>query len=506
MRDHITFILNGEIQTVAGLAGDTTLLQWLRQHRALTGSKEGCGEGDCGACTVVVASADADGALSWRPVNACILFMGMLEGLSVTTVEGLTADLPDELHPVQQALVTHHASQCGFCTPGFVMSLFAAWCNGSGLDPDQIDDTLAGNLCRCTGYRPIVAAGTSLATTVFPDFEMARRQREASLLAEIAHDETVQLGDAHKQFVAPATEDEFAALYAQNPDAVIVSGATDVGLWVTKGNRHMPMMLWTGRVATFDQITDRNSRLRIGPRITHGAALPILGAIWPEIGETLRRFGSTQVRASGTVCGNIANGSPIGDLPPMLIALAAEIELRAKTTSRRIPLETYFLSYGHQDRKPGEFVASLILPSKPVPNLRCYKLSKRFDQDISAVMGAFAIAHDGHKITDARFAFGGMAGIPKRATMVEALLVGRPLSSESFIEAAAALPDDFEPLSDMRGSAEYRMQAAQNLIVKYGYEMCGEASTRLAGPTARIDGANMAPIMGASNRAGGVVR
>ena len=494
MRDHITFILNGEVQHVSAIAGDTTLLQWLRRTRSLTGSKEGCGEGDCGACTVVVASADPKGALSWRPVNACILFMGMLEGLSITTIEGLQGASSEQLHPVQQAMVTYHASQCGFCTPGFVMSLFAAWCNGEGLAANQIDDTLAGNLCRCTGYRPIIDAGLSLKTQAYPAHEIARRAREAELLAQIAHDETVQLGDANKQFVAPATEEEFAALYAQHPDAVIVSGATDVGLWVTKGNQDMPMMIWTGRVAGFDQISNQNSRLRIGARVTHGTAHPIINKIWPEIGEVMRRFGSAQVRASGTVCGNIANGSPIGDLPPMLIALAAEVELRSAVGSRRMALENFFLSYGQQDRQPGEFVASLIVPAAPLPTLRCYKLSKRFDQDISAVMGAFVVAHDGETITDARLAFGGMAEIPKRATAVEQALIGKPFLAASFKAAARALPDDFSPLSDMRGSDAYRLQVAQNVVLKYGYDICGEAGTRLAGAAATMAGVELTPI------------
>lgn len=487
MRDYITFILNGEEQRVCDIAGDTTLLNWLRQFKTLTGSKEGCAEGDCGACTVVVAKPRQDGALVWRPVNACILFVGMLEGTSVTTVEGLSqswAAPPEGLHPVQQAMVTHHGSQCGFCTPGFVMSLFAAWCNGTGLEADNIDDTLAGNLCRCTGYRPIVDAGLSLASSVVPDFEQRRRQREASLIAAIAHDDTVSLGDDRNQFVAPAKASEFATSYAQWPDVTIVSGATDVGLWVTKQNRLLPTMLWTGRVSGFDQIKIDAARLRIGPAVTHHRALEELAPRWPEIAETMRRFGSTQVRASGTVCGNIANGSPIGDLPPMLIALGAEVELTHGKASRRLPLEDFFVAYGQQDRAPGEFVSSLIVPSAPLPYLRCYKLSKRFDQDISAVMGAFTISHSDGVITAARFVFGGMAGVPQRAYNVEAFLCGKPLATASFANAARLLRDDFSPLTDMRGSAEYRTQAASNLILKYGLDICEGIKIRLAGPEA----------------------
>ena len=345
MRDYVTFILNNEVQTLSGLAGDTTLLAWLRRTRRLTGSKEGCAEGDCGACTVVLARPDVSGRMVWRPVNACILFMGMLEGASVTTIEGLS-DGAGGLHPCQQAMVDFHASQCGFCTPGFVMSLFASWCNGDGLEAAAIDDTLAGNLCRCTGYRPIVDAGLSLVGGDLPAFELARRQIEAGLMAEIAHDETVRLANdgavGNVAFVAPARADEFTSFYADNPDATIVSGATDVGLWVTKQQRHLPVMLWTGSVSGFKQTVDTGDHLRIGPAVTHQQVMSDLAARWPDFGEVMRRFGSLQVRSSGTICGNIANGSPIGDLPPMLIALSAAVELTAVTTMRRLPLEAFF--------------------------------------------------------------------------------------------------------------------------------------------------------------------
>jgi len=491
MRETITFVLNNRIEQVSNLPGDTTLLNWLRQRRRLTGSKEGCGEGACGACTVVLARRAADGRMRWHPVNACIQFMGMLEGASVTTIEGIApqGDGAPELHPCQQVMVDHHGSQCGFCTPGFVMSLFAAWCNGDGRAADEIDTTLAGNLCRCTGYRPIADAAAALtARDIPPAYETGRRRREAELMDEIAHAETVVLGDGKRRFVAPADSEAFAQAYATSPDATIVAGATDVGLWVTKQNRHLPDMIWTGRVDGFDKVTKSGVHWRIGPAVTHAAAMASLAEGRPDLAEVMRRFGSVHVRASGTVCGNIANGSPIGDLPPMLIALAAEVELSGIASNRRMPLQDFFIDYGKQDRKEGEFVSAILVPRAPAPQFRAYKISKRFDQDISAVMGAFNISVSNGRITDARIAFGGMAATPKRAASAEAALAGSPLDLASFTAAAAALADDFAPITDMRASADYRLQVAANLILKYGMDLTGTPVPRLTG-----SGGDLAP-------------
>jgi len=479
VRDHLSFILNGEIRQIDHIAGDMTVLSWLRQTQSLTGSKEGCGEGDCGACTAVIVSKQVDGSLAFRAVNSCILLMGMIEGCAIITVEGITG--PDgELHPCQQAMIAHHGSQCGFCTPGFVMSLYAGWCNGTGLDERGIEQTLAGNLCRCTGYRPIVDAGISLNNMTMPSWEKARYKELAGLIDSIRHDDMVEFAYQNKRFTIPHTAPDFARCVAENPQAVIVSGATDIGLWITKQHRQLSHMIWTGHVDEFHQIEEKDGMLVLPPAVTHQQAMPILGKYWPSIASLLTRFGSEQVRNSGTVCGNIANGSPIGDLPPALIAARASVRLRQADKTRILPLESFFLAYGKQDRKQGEFVAAIEIPLCDAPYLKCYKLSKRFDQDISAVMMAANITVEDGIITDCIVAFGGMAAIPKRAHHTEQALIGQRCELASFTGAAAKLAEDFTPIADMRGSAEYRMQAAQNLVKKYGFEITGTALINLA--------------------------
>ena len=478
-RHCLTFIINGKVTSIDDAPGDLTLLSWLRRQKQLTGSKEGCGEGDCGACTVVVTKLGKNGKVQARPANACILFMGMIEGCSLTTIEGLAG--PDgQLHPCQQTIVDYHGSQCGFCTPGFVMSLYAAWRNNEGLEDNQIDDTLAGNLCRCTGYRPIVDAGLALNRTDAPHWEKDRLQKEKLLLRSIQHNTCIFLSKGNTTFAAPTDEEEFSEMVRNDFQATIVSGATDVGLWVTKQHRHIRKMIWTGRIEGYDEIKQYDDVVVIRPGVNHQQVMHVLGKRWPAMAQILRRFGSVQVRGTGTLCGNIANASPIGDMPPILIALNAEIELRHGKKTRTLPLEKYFITYGRQDLKKGEFVSAVIIPTIEAKFLRCYKLSKRFDQDISAVMMAANVILQNNIITEARFAFGGMAGIPMRAQNVEKALVGQPLNKVSFAGAAAHLDKDFMPLSDMRGSAEYRLQAARNLVLKYGLELTGAAKIDLA--------------------------
>jgi xanthine dehydrogenase small subunit len=464
----IAFLLNGETVRLADAPPTRTLLDWLREDRGLTGTKEGCNEGDCGACTVMVT--DATGA---RTFNACILFLPQLDGKAVRTVEGIAG--PDgTLHPVQQAMIDHHGSQCGFCTPGFVVSMAAAHLNGRR----DFDDQFAGNLCRCTGYAPIVRAAEAAADAPVPDW---LRDAPASIDPEISSGGPGAAGrgadSPPPSWIAPRSVHDLASWYAENPQAILIAGATDVGLWVTKQLRELRPVAFLSGIADLDRIEVTDDTIRFGATATLTDVGQAIRPHHPDFAELIRRYGSVQVRNAATIGGNIANGSPIGDSPPALIALGATLHLRRGDARREMPLEDFFLAYGKQDRQPGEFVEAVSIPRQP-DRLRCYKLSKRFDQDISAVCGCFAISVEDGMVTAARIAFGGMAGTPKRATHVEAAIAGKPWDEDTIAHAWDAWEADFQPLSDMRASAEYRLHAARNMLTRYLLEDLG-AVTRV---------------------------
>ncbi|MCV9938733.1 xanthine dehydrogenase small subunit [Boseaceae bacterium BT-24-1] len=513
MRKSVRFLLGDELVEIASCDPTRTVLDWLRLDRRRTGTKEGCAEGDCGACTIVVGRLDGD-RLRYEAINACIRFLPTLDGCHVLTVEHLkTSD--GTLHPVQQAMVDCHGSQCGFCTPGFVMSLFALWLNERAPSVQRIEDALAGNLCRCTGYEPIIAAAQRMDTAEREkDRFVAAMPAIIARLKALADNETISIGDGERHFYAPATVAALADLVSAHPQATLVAGATDVGLWVTKGMRRLDPVIYLGRIDELRAISYEGDHLRLGAMANQVAVREALAGISPQLDEMMRRFGGEQVRNAGTIGGNIANGSPIGDLPPALIALGATLVLArsrhceersdeaiqgdveqapqdrfatlamTEIDRRTIPLEAFFLDYRKQDRRPGEFVEVVRVPKLPAGALfHISKISKRFDEDISAVCGAFYLKLDGAgRVSEARLAYGGMAGIPKRAKAAEAALLGRSWNEATVAAAIAALAQDFTPLTDMRASAAYRLKVAGNLLRRFLIETTTpKTSTRVAG-------------------------
>jgi xanthine dehydrogenase small subunit len=468
----LTFMRRGAVVQIEKFAPDTMLLDYLRLTEKSKGTKEGCNEGDCGACTVVVGTPH-NGGVRYQAVNACILMLGQIHGKELITVDDLARD--GVLHPVQQAMVDAHASQCGFCTPGFVMSLFSLAHEKRDVTRADVVDQIAGNLCRCTGYRPIIDAGLAACNAV--DDHWSRAQAKTSkILSGLEGD--LFVGDDTSFFASPASAEKLAELCAQYPKATILSGGTDVGLWVTKQMRVQAQIIYTGRAKGFAAIEDHGNVISIGAGATHTDVLEILSHLSPDLGELLRRFGSRHVRASGTIGGNIANGSPIGDMPPALIALGATLHLRHGKVERSMKLEDFFIAYGKQDRKAGELVWRVDVP-KPASNqvFKCFKISKRFDDDISAVMGAFLFTVEDSKISAARIAFGGMAATPKRALKTETALIGKTLD-----EALSVVLDDYAPIADMRASAEYRVTVGNALLRKALMEAAGANDVRVLQP------------------------
>lgn len=459
MGETIRFLLDGEAREVHGANPTTTLLEHLRGPMRRTGTKEGCAEGDCGSCTVLVGEPEGEG-VAWRAVNACIQLLPMVHGKALMTVESLAKN--GQPHPVQQAMVDRHGSQCGFCTPGIVMSLYARAIGSKGARA-PVGEVLAGNLCRCTGYGPIIEVAKGVSAEAAPEVDLSA-VRDETMLTLSFQDE---VHGVTRTWLAPRTADELAQAYLEHPDATIVAGATDVGLWVTKLRKPLPTLISLSEVAELKALRETEGGLWIGAGVRYVDAIAAVAKLYPDLGAMMRRLGSTQVRNSGTIGGNIANGSPIGDMPPALIAAGARLVLRRGGERREMALEAFFLDYGKQDRRAGEFVEAVIAPRLDAGRIfKVFKLSKRFDQDISAVCGAFSLLVEDGVVRDARVAFGGMAGTPKRARACEAALIGQPWTEATVEAAMGALDADYTPMSDMRASAAYRSLAARNMLRK----------------------------------------
>jgi len=454
----IQFLMNGRIHTETDLPADTTVLQYLRRDAGRCGTKEGCASGDCGACTVVLAEPEGD-TLKYRTVNACLTFMPAIQGKQLITVEDLRHR--GELHHVQQAMVDHHASQCGFCTPGFVMSLFALEKQKSAFDVAHTQHALSGNLCRCTGYRPIMAAAQAICEAPQPDQFDADTQRTLEKLRSISVSEQ------------PVSISQLAERYLAEPDSRLVAGGTDLALEVTQRYQRLPKLISLSHIAGLKEITLTGQAIHIGAAAPLSECLPVLHREFPEFGELLERFASQQIRNQGTFGGNIANASPIGDGGPVLLALGASLLLRCGTQQRELPLDQFFLGYRKTALQPGEFIEQIRIPrvTAAARQLRVYKVSKRLEDDISAVCAAIQIEIQNGVVAHVRIAFGGMAEVAKRAACCEAQLLGKPWQTATVELACQALELDFTPISDFRASREYRMQVAKNLLRRCHIEM-----------------------------------
>lgn len=483
----IEFFLNGEHQTLASADPNLSILEWLRTKMRLTGTKEGCASGDCGACTVSIGSPDPDrpDRLRYDSINSCIGLVGSLHGGHLVTVDALKEE---PAHPVQKAMIDCHGAQCGFCTPGIIMSLFTLHTERHSDSllaqqpvPDhQLMEALAGNLCRCTGYRPIIAAGRKACVESWhPTADNASKKsgpdwlQAPEMVAAIKQMATANSGlqDAtHRRYDTPLTLAALRALRADYPDARLIAGGTDLALEITQQLKDLDHLIAVDRVAELNAIEATSDALTIGAGVTYRQMQALLPRYWPHFSSMLERLGSLQIRNKGTLGGNIGNASPIGDMPPALIALGAELELDSSDGVRRLPLESFFLDYKKTDLKPGEFIRGVTIPlPKANDQLLLYKISKRLDDDISTLLGAFWLRFDDTDckvLSDCRIAFGGMAGIPKRAPATENALRGQDWDESSIASAVTALASDFQPMSDVRGSADYRNTVAGNLLTR----------------------------------------
>jgi len=459
----IKFVYGNQIIQIHNPDPNETVLSYIRTKLRKTGTKEGCAEGGCGACTIVLGELKK-GRIIYKAINACIAFIPTLAGKQLVLVEDLVSD-DGSLHPVQEAMVNYHGSQCGFCTPGFVMSLFAMYKNYSFFEDNVIKDSISGNLCRCTGYRPIIDAAKSLNKISKFDFFKKNQQRFISLLKKIKH-ENIVISNKNKKYFAPSNVNELIKTLKQYPNSKLLSGGTDVSLVVTKERKDLDSLIYMNSIDELNYIRKNDNYIEVGATTPLIDFESFIKKYFPDFAQILKRYGSTQIRNVCTIAGNIATASPVGDTLPLLLSLDSQIIIKDKDKTKILPLNGFFINYRKTKLKRGQFIHSIRIPLLLKNIFKAYKISKRIDDDISSVCASFNVEFKNNKVKKIRIAYGGMANIPKRAINCEKILFNSSLSDSIINKAKKSLEKDFKPITDARASQKYRMEVAKNLLEK----------------------------------------
>ena len=473
---NIEFVYKDQIFKVKNPDSNETLLNYIRTKLKKTGTKEGCAEGGCGACTVVLGELN-NKKINYRAINSCITFVPTLQGKQLIIVEDLISK-DGSLHPVQEAMVNYHGSQCGFCTPGFVMSMFAMYKNNKYFDDEIINDSIAGNLCRCTGYKPIIKAAKSLNNKNKIDQFTKNKKNVIKLLKKI-NNESIAIYKSNRRYFAPRYVQELKKILKKNINADLLSGGTDLSLKVTKERKEIESIIYMNSIDELNYIKNTNKYIEVGATTPLIKFENYIQKYYPDFNSILKRYGSVQIRNVATIAGNIATASPIGDTLPLLLSLDSKVVLTSIKKTKVIPLNNFFLDYRKTKLKKGQFIESVRIPLLPKNIFKAYKISKRFDDDISSVCASFNLQITNKKIRGIKIAYGGMASIPKRAKYCERVLLNSPITEQIIEKAKEALDLDFKPISDMRASRKYRLIVAKNLLKKCFLELTHKKLIRI---------------------------
>ena len=472
----IEFVFQNKVHQILNPDPNETVLNFVRSNLKKTGTKEGCAEGGCGACTIVLGELKNNKIL-YKSINSCITFVPVLNGKQLILIENLTSE-NGKLHSVQNAMVDYHGSQCGFCTPGFVMSMFAMFKNNKSINNELINDSLSGNLCRCTGYRPIIDAAKSLNNLSRYDHFDKDKFIILRLLKKITK-KNIEIASNNKKYFAPKTIKELKKILNKVKDAKLLSGGTDLSLEVTKKRKELEKIIYLGSIEELNFIKKYKNEIEIGASTTLINFEKQIKKYYLDFYNILKRYGSVQIRNVCTIAGNIATASPIGDSLPLLMALDAKIIIDGKNGKKIIPINNFFIGYRKTKLKQGDFIYSVKIPILKYNIFKAYKISKRFDDDISSVCGSFNLEINKNHIKGAKIAFGGMSEVPKRAIKTEKILINSEFSEKIFDKATKNLEKDFSPIDDMRASKKYRIEVAKNLLLKCFFEIKNQKLLRI---------------------------